>query len=240
MANKMPHLGDTIREHPLSVPKVSDRKMVFGVGSGSTGTMSLKAALTTLGVRTGHAGDKSGMKGWEDVDHFSQVVNMMLMNMRSMLRTYDWSSQVPEEMDALVDTPMNEMFVDLFLAYPQAKFILTTRPSEEWAKIRMDGPWTYMPMQEPTLTNQMGFSVELAAQMFDLNNQLIRCAVPQDRLMEIDMFAKPTDNLMVDLSDFVGAARPSGVNTTFPHCFTHLQKGKNNNPFCADVRFWTE
>lgn len=212
-----PELGKSIRAHPGKVKKTSKRTMVIGAGSGNTGTSSLTTALTRLGLKVAH-------DMWTPIPrneycpyYFS--LRKTLWNETStclpFFRQFDFTS-VPKKLDAICDTPYTEMFIDLFLSFPKARFILTDRPKDDWARDRMqfDGGKTALPLQEPckkAITPEIPH--DKFAALFALNNEFVRCMVPPKRLFEMNVFTDNTSDLMPRLAKFLHRKLPK--NKTF-------------------------
>lgn len=77
---------------------------IFGIGLSKTGTTSLAAALRYLGYRTLHYQRGGRILSWDD---------------------FLWT-------EAAVDTPVTFRMHALAVAFPDARFICTTRPFEAW------------------------------------------------------------------------------------------------------------
>jgi len=235
-------LGSFIRGHPLFANYTNWRPFIWGAGSGSTATGSLFAALLKLNFNAVHAVSGAGvdlrlferfMHTWHEYDEGS---------CRRLVRSLNLSD-MPENVDAVVDTPASELFIDIFLAYPKARFILTVRPAEEWAHARRHmydwvtnglvniPPDLPVPIQEPcgdlTVADVERFSEKDLATLFSLQNDLVRCAVPQERLFEIDVFTQNTAHVMSNLSRFLNVPDP-GV--PYPHCSGSAKP--NEDPDC--------
>jgi len=87
---------------------------VFGIGFHKTGTTSLANALYTLGYNV------TGYFGVHDPDISKNV--------------YQTAFELADRFDAAQDTPWPVLYKELDQRYPGSKFILTTRPSDEWFK----------------------------------------------------------------------------------------------------------
>jgi len=90
------------------------KSKVFGIGFHKTGTTSLAKALEVLGYRV------TGPNGVSDRD-ISVAVRPMA-----------W--KLVEEYDAFQDNPWPILFREIDERYPGSKFILTSRPSDEWIR----------------------------------------------------------------------------------------------------------
>lgn len=217
----LPGLGHAVRRHPLSVKKVAEqRDLVLGAGVGTTATRALNRALQLLGLNSKHYLEV-GSWTWElvkalggtephgpmDLDPYSVEDARHCLD---GLRQFDFTS-LPDEIDAILDQPVPELFLDLFLSFPKAKVILTTRPAQDWvtsrtSKYRLNNG-TLLPIQEPC-----GLTLPVAlpllgrhglATVFELHNSLVRCVVPKERIFEIDVFTKSQDGLMHQLAGFL-------------------------------------
>lgn len=87
---------------------------VFGIGFHKTATTSLAKALTHLGYRvTG--------PNWVDNPNIAQEV-------------YEMAFDLANRFDAFQDNPWPILYKELDRKFPGSKFILTLRPSDEWAR----------------------------------------------------------------------------------------------------------
>jgi len=80
---------------------------IFGIGLPKTGTWSLCAAINSLGFKSLHYIDPGN---------------------------FDFYISVIEKYEFINDCPINYIFEDLSLQYPNSKFICTTRNFESWIK----------------------------------------------------------------------------------------------------------
>jgi len=218
----LPGLGHALRRHPLHVKKVDDQRgLVLGAGVGTTATRALNEALKLLGLNSKHYLEVGSwtlelvqaLGGTEPhgpmmLDPYSVEDARQCLN---ALRQFDFTS-LPGHIDAILDQPVPELFLDLFLSFPKAKVILTTRPAKDWvasrtSKYRLNNG-TLLPIQEPC-----GLTLPVAlpllgrhglATVFELHNNLVRCVVPKERIFEIDVFTKSQDGLMRQLAEFLG------------------------------------
>jgi hypothetical protein len=85
---------------------------VFGIGLSRTGTTSLTKALTMLGIRAQHyPNDKTTQEE---------------------LKRGQYNLSVLKDIQALTDIPVSPFYPQFDALFPQSKFILTTRPTDEW------------------------------------------------------------------------------------------------------------
>ena len=96
--------------HRLGLPRmqVFQEQKVFGIGLSKTGTTTLSDALELLGIDNGHYTNPLTRQLLSDVDFFM--------------------------LGGATDTPVSNCFEKLFYLYPNAKFVLTTRPMQDWVR----------------------------------------------------------------------------------------------------------
>lgn len=92
-----------------------NKKKVFVIGFQKTGTTSLELALENLGYRV-YGGDKNLLKFKDQ----KSLNNYILETLKC------W--------DAVQDMPWPLLYKNLFELYPNSKFILTSRKTDEWIK----------------------------------------------------------------------------------------------------------
>jgi hypothetical protein len=97
---------------PLEVLPVPTR--IFGIGMHKTATTSLDKALTLLGFDSAH---------WKNA-HWARAIWEEMKD--------SGYSKTLERSYALCDLPISLLFKELDAAYPNSKFILTTRNEKEW------------------------------------------------------------------------------------------------------------
>eukprot|EP00928_Gymnodinium_smaydae_P097239 TRINITY_DN8761_c0_g1_i2.p1 TRINITY_DN8761_c0_g1~~TRINITY_DN8761_c0_g1_i2.p1 ORF type:complete len:281 (+),score=14.58 TRINITY_DN8761_c0_g1_i2:260-1102(+) len=211
-----PALGAHLRDESYPLRNASDRRIIIDAGFGTTGTKSLMDALKSFGL---------GVQHWHKGRHpqFSLAVEAAFRLPRheciAKVQEADFASLL-DQVEAVMDTPVAEVFIDLFLSFPNAKFILTTRASKDWASSRVDNHSnTVMPIERPCGLPRLGesvgnFSLTDIQELFDAHNDLVRCAVPKHRLYEINVFDHPADNIMTELSHFLGLPPPVNDNGT--------------------------
>jgi hypothetical protein len=228
------NLGHSIRNHPMKVAAASHRHIVIGAGSGTTATHSLQRALQLLGMHTSHYMDKPKYAEWA-----TKLVNILggqdapntpmsasaAAKCRQELRQFNYTS-LPSTVDAVLDTPVAELFINILLSFPNAQVILTTRPAADWVRSRRkhDKSDGFVPFQEPCgLYIGYGATVFNDAELetlFDLNNELVRCLVPKKQLFEINVWTEPRkrmDSMMTELAGFLGIYDFDGEDLSFPN-----------------------
>jgi len=232
-----PYLGSYIRTHPLRAAAVSDREMIFDAGSGSTGTKSLGVALNQLNFTGCHLVGTWLFKlqkliGWNKPGNRLYVPDAL--DCIEKARTMNYSEDLEPHIQYILDTPVPELFIDLFFAFPNAKWFLSTRPTDLWSSKRhIVSDVTAAPIQEPCGLLLGDFSDEMNSKFLELNQDFVRCVVPSERLFEFSVFTDPPEKmqtLMRRIAAFLG--RDLSHDMKFPHL------GDYDNPFvAADVCF---
>jgi len=214
------NLGSHIRLHPGTVVARSDRSIILGAGQGTTATHSLAEGLLQLGRRTAHwlTAPPSYCPWMCNVSQF--VYDEDQGSCRKKYRDFDYTSFPGDDIDAALDSPIPEVFIDVFLSFPNAKWILTTRPSFEWAQRRVANQVKAMlPVQEPCgQFVDLDVNMTKLAGLMDLHNELVRCLVPPEKLLEIDVWQGSRDGLMKKLADFLSVELPN-LNMSYPDFF---------------------
>lgn len=226
-------LGNHIRAHPRVVATKSPRKVVFGASPGTTGTSSLAVALIQMGLTTAHADTllPHNYGSW-----FSEIMSRSMLTPTDRCfkaqRAFDYTS-LPDHIDAVLDFPVDMAFFDLFLSFPNAKWLLNTRPSSAWAKSRRK-TGSFMALVPPCEGQLQDFSDAQLAHMLDLHNEFVRCVVPPGRLFEFDI--PGASGVMHKLGMFLGLPKPPSPSIKFPH-ISHNQLHLIQQPY-ETQNFW--
>ena len=112
----------SLRDEMRARGHVSDRALVIGPGEGTTATRTLKEAFQHLGLRTCHMCK-------------SEFTRTVLESEPSAYATLDFPSLL-KDYDAIVDTPVAQLFPFILAAFPNAKVVHTVREATEWAAKR--------------------------------------------------------------------------------------------------------
>jgi len=157
-------------------------------------------------------------------DHFGHANNFLLHRMCNHLSFEKWAV----DQDFVADTPVAEMFIDLFVTFPNAKFILTDRPPMSWIPARLKRfKATWPPTQKPcNLGLASAFSTHDLANLFGSHPDLVKCVVPRDRLFKVNFWedsAYEMEHMFANLASFVGRPKPKHSGTP------HDNKGWNSN-----------
>jgi Sulfotransferase domain len=132
----------------LGSPKmeVFREQKIFGIGLSKTGTTSLSSALTMLGIDNGHYTNPLTRQLLSDLDFFM--------------------------LGGATDTPVTVGFETLYYLYPNARFILTTRPIEDWVR-SMKANYG-LPKFARVMANMRGFTYGLLGEAIQVGLYLHR------------------------------------------------------------------
>ena len=114
--------------------KTSDRALVIGPGEGTTATRTLAHILKdAFGLRVlhWHLFDREGSK-----KHAADALLHELARVPpAEYHQIDWISLM-EPFDAVLDTPIPNIFPFLYAAFPNARIVHTVRAADEWVHTR--------------------------------------------------------------------------------------------------------
>jgi len=168
---------------------------VIGVGCGRTGTMSLKIALEKLGLGPCHHMEEifanpDQLPGWMAAAEGESV---------------DWDRMFTGY-NASVDWPGAHFWRELADHFPDAKLILTTRPTESWWKSYSSTIRAFWTEVLPTVDNEhvqgvgaLGIKViaegtfggaedeQSISAAFEAHNQAVIDTFPPERLLQFDV-----------------------------------------------------
>lgn len=169
---------------------------VIGAGLGRTGTMSLKLALEALGFGP----------CYHMLEVFPRPHHVPVWHAAGRGEKVDWNTLFAG-FNSAVDWPAARFWRELSAAYPQAKFILTTRPADSWYKSFSDtileyalsGPlppegdprraWSEMVrliINEQTFHNRVDDKRAVIA-AYEAHSAEVRRTIPKARLLEFDV-----------------------------------------------------
>ena len=227
-----------------AAPASRKRALVLGAGFGTTGTTSLAVALANLGLESvwhSHVGPKAASADGTLVSpqDFREPIFAALRakggNDRCDARLNAATYRLPSSVDALVDEPAAESFLDFFWANgPNSIVVLTRRPADDWVRARTAKfARPHAPLDRPCGNLLAGsFRPETTARLFELHNELITCVCPPARLVDIDIFTRGTAGLMNNLSRAIfGSDLAAGVSAEFPTVNTG---GKHGGKFARN------
>lgn len=222
-------LGDYVRRINFTAATTSDREIVFGAGSGTTGTRSVHAALHhLLGMRGWHYNRSSKWTqqlldtlGRDKTFEHSSLINKSFFTHQchSSLEKFDFTS-LPEDVEYVLDGPVDQLFIHLFLSFPNAKFILTTRPVLAWAAKRRQHKITLAPLVDPCGQHVEDYpDDQILGQLEELKQRLVRCIIPKNRLLEFSVFTDREERISgitQELANFVGIPATVSATQAFP------------------------
>ncbi len=184
---------------------------VIGAGVGRTGTYSLKISINQLGFGPCHH--------MEEVLH-NIPVQVPLWN-AAAAGDPDWAT-IYEGYQSAVDWPTARFYGELAAAFPEAKFILTHRTPESWAKSfsftiyellshKAEAPddkreWLEMASRIITDTGfTQGLDEAGLMRAFTAHNEAVKAAIPAERLLVYQV-----KDGWVPLCGFLGVPVPDG------------------------------
>jgi hypothetical protein len=214
--------------------RTSPRELVIVAGEGTTGTTSMAAALTRLGLRSQHG--SAGPAG-------NAIKNMLGATSLADARAFDVG--VFDPVDAVLDSPVSHAFPVVFAHFPRARVILTVRNATQWAEHRIKEhglepaplasfydasyaelkyPGSAAPARRLPQRMRIGqLSVAGVAWAFAMQNLLFSCLVPEPQLLVLNLFRAKCDSdfLWGELLGFLGRENTPEARAAlgpFPHC----------------------
>ncbi len=207
---------------------------VIGAGFGRTGTMSMQAALETLGYRCYHMKEvpeqPGHLRAWHDL-----VAGRAAMDWQTLFRDFE----------ATVDFPACVYYQELLREFPEAKVVLTVREPDRWFDSFLTLQRTtdrfrifrFIPRAHRFISfadlllgkvfDQRERDRQYSIEVFNRHNQRVKELVPPDRLLvfRVQQGWEP-------LCQFLGCPVPEG--TPFPH----LNEGKDTLEALARQRLF--
>lgn len=190
---------------------------VIGAGIGRTGTLTMQAALETLGYHCYHMHEVPREPGHLDA-WYKFVTGQAPMDWHTLFRKFE----------ATVDAPACFYYEELLHAFPDAKVILTVRELDRWYESFVTLRTTvnrFRPVSRliPKMAKMLRFvdamldknfegSLDRASciRVFNEHNEAVQRVVPPDRLLVF----RVTEG-WEPLCKFLGCEVPEGV--PFPH-----------------------
>ena len=186
--------------------KTSDRALVIGPGEGTTATRTLAHILKdAFGLRVlhWHLFDREGSK-----KHAADALLHELARVPpAEYHQIDWISLM-EPFDAVLDTPIPNIFPFLYAAFPNARIVHTVRAADEWVHTRTKRAKLLAPVPFSGFFRQLKFNatsgfdgnvdrferpttsaMHTSALLFSAHNTFVRCSVPSDRYLQLNAFA---------------------------------------------------
>ena len=183
---------------------------VIGAGFGRTGTMSMKLALEQLGFGPCHHMDEV-FRNPQQIPNWMDALEGRPVDWDAIFRGYR----------STVDWPSARFWREAIAAYPEAKVILTVRPSEKWWASMAETIVAFIKGVEesdsPELRQMLALPCEVVRQDLGELTKEAALAAFERRQREVRE-AVPTDNLLVfevtqgwePLCEFLGRDIPEG------------------------------
>jgi len=215
-------------------------KRIINAGHGSTATRSLHKLFLDFGLKSHHcwSGEAAPKEFWQQ--SASQVHDKAYINDLKFMTKYppvspkvhppkdlkscaiilnrlDFGQPFNSGVEAISDTPVANLFLDFFSCSPSAKVFLTTRNSTDWVASRLSHQYAPIPVQSNCGIGLHETSQSLSAQLFDLHNELVRCIVPEENLMVIDVLHNDTNTLPSKIADFLELNASGMEDMSYPH-----------------------
>mmetsp|Transcript_29868 Transcript_29868/g.55975 ORF Transcript_29868/g.55975 Transcript_29868/m.55975 type:complete len:621 (-) Transcript_29868:307-2169(-) len=190
-----------------------DDLTILAAGFGTTATRSLSLFGRQLGLQVHHyKPDDNPQHFWLKVDEL--VNNQHLDGFEgcvSDLNKINFSEPFADAAGRdylLVDTPMAEQFLDFYAISPNSKVVLTLRDATEWVLGRTSfNPELAAPVHDSCGVQLTSLEVDAATRLVKAHDRLVRCMVPPEKLLEINVFNGTAVDTGV-LTEFLGRGRP--------------------------------
>ena len=111
-----------LRADIAAAKRTSGRPLVIGAGEGNTGTSTVAALLTRMGMRVLHFNDPAILRKLFNTEP-SEYANI---DFPSLFAPYD----------AVLDTPVPQLFPFILAAFPNARVVYSVRDPMEWVENR--------------------------------------------------------------------------------------------------------
>eukprot|EP00612_Vaucheria_litorea_P003520 CAMPEP_0171470118 /NCGR_PEP_ID=MMETSP0945-20130129/11732_1 /TAXON_ID=109269 /ORGANISM="Vaucheria litorea, Strain CCMP2940" /LENGTH=251 /DNA_ID=CAMNT_0011999477 /DNA_START=184 /DNA_END=936 /DNA_ORIENTATION=+ len=201
---------------------------------------SVAKAINILGLRVVHFGvglDHDGApyplgvtnpcKNWDqNLRRFGvqDMYDMMLFKSSTVEECYEsferFDLRLYDDLDAVIDTPIHHITYRLLKLYPNAKVVFTHRNPSEWVIKRTAHQMAMPAIQQPCGVLIESLSNEENVEAYYANLELLRCILPQDRFLLIDVWAQDPRDIFVSLSKFLERPNPP-ENCKFPSKVDH-------------------
>ena len=230
----------------------SAHPLLVGGSPGTTGTMSLYRALVMLGISVVHYSRTYNATTGRESTTYGQTPPGGPVPLLRPLFAADTHPAPPVDLakarsldlrflaatDALLDTPTMEIFFEVLASFPNARVVLTLRDPLEWAASRRERH----PTDRSPLFHLLGFEAPLgalsdaqAAAALALWHRVVSASVAPDRLLVLDLFHTPSDELWRQLCTFLDRSLPVAKDGPSLPPFPHERYGDDVRRFVADV-----
>lgn len=189
-------LGQYLLSSKFNATKVSKKPLLLSLGQDPTSTSSLAQILEKFGKRVLHCCSTPAVTNTLTPDYMPALWERSMptgLGPRSTLGKINYTN-IREDVDAIFDQPVAEVFLYLLKSFPNAKVILTIQNSSAWADscIRHHNASTIIPKQSHCgllggyLASRFSFNRKELETLYDMQSDLVRCLVPNDNLLELN------------------------------------------------------
>lgn len=195
-------------------------KRFINAGQGTTATKSLDCLFQQMGFRQHHWTLSDAPAAFWRSLVTSDMKGPTDGHCMSALNGLDFGAPL-ELYDLIGDHPVGTHFLDFYACRPDAKVLLTTRPSAKWVPARLDHyTESEVPMESPCGLKLKDAPTGVGAALFDAHDDLVRCIVPKQDLFEVDVFTKSATGLSSQIAQFAGKSK-AAFDMTYPHVSEH-------------------
>eukprot|EP00928_Gymnodinium_smaydae_P061696 TRINITY_DN45726_c0_g1_i1.p1 TRINITY_DN45726_c0_g1~~TRINITY_DN45726_c0_g1_i1.p1 ORF type:complete len:649 (-),score=76.28 TRINITY_DN45726_c0_g1_i1:119-1990(-) len=194
---------------------------ILGVGFGTTGAERIVLFSHLLGLTSRPLAEDSNF--WQSLSNASALgrtpagdTSTSRKECVALLNEVNFTVPLVEEVEMFIDTPVAEHFLDFYALSTSSKVVMTTRPSLQWvdATLALDAE-NDVPMLSPCGLKLAAVKREVAAQLKDSYETLVRCMVPPDNLLEVDVF-NSTGPSTLRIANFLGKGAQLGGEIPLP------------------------
>lgn len=196
MAAIRPDLRACISEFIYRTPKHRSRHpLIIGAAPGDSATRSVYTAIHRQSIKSTHFNmynkGAAGHDSKEGKVPYSCLKNFFHICRDSQFYTnFNWSCI--DEWEAVHDTPVGNLWYDLWLTHPESKVVMSYRPPEKWAKDRMNSTngtgFAYILRASCESQRMQDFTIEQHIAAYEANLNLMKCIVPKQNLLILHLF----------------------------------------------------
>ena len=220
------------RWHAQPRTRPSQKPIVIVAGQGTTGTTWVAQTVSVIINRTvGHYSQTFAPQTvWSESVHGEWIHALSRLDATlhghrrdtDHLETFDFDKWLPKHIWGIADTPIPDIFPYIFRSFPNAQVILTTRNAAEWVRKReskhppQTGNAAVLPFAShflpnwaknqrilPTLVWPSADRMAHSTLMYEVHNILVRCMVPPEQLLELNVFETDDQVLRHKLKEFL-------------------------------------
>jgi hypothetical protein len=171
---------------------------VLGAALGTTAGRSLAVFAKQIGLRTHHdLSEDKPKKSWAALLNAVRGKHANGSNLNThnecadALNAFDFGTLLSDGFDVLLDTLVADQFLDFYALSPNSKVILSTQSAKKWieARLKHHPLDQHLPVQSRCGAKLQDVDAGVAARMFEAHQELVRCMVPKDKLLELDVLS---------------------------------------------------